>query len=155
MKRQKGSTNRYKGQIKFYDSYSMSGDEEKSSVGIVPEDLTHAQRVGEVPDKSGNSGSKNVVRCSVCDVDAVKYTCPGCGRKSCSLPCVQGTARVFEKICLFFVCMLLTAGIISCTSWLLAEHKSRFVCNGKRNRTEFVKRGAMSDDTLRSGMMKM
>lgn len=43
----------------------------------------------------------------------------------------------------------------SCTLCLLAEHKSRFACNGKRNRTEFVKRGAMSDDTLRSGKMKM
>jgi uncharacterized UBP type Zn finger protein len=75
----------------------MSGDEERSRGGTVMEDLAHAQR-GEVPGNSGSSGNKNGVRCSVCNVDAVKYTCPGCGRKSCSLPCVQGTLRVFEKV---------------------------------------------------------
>lgn len=97
----------------------MPGDEERSSRGNAVENIRVGVQCGESSDKSGSPVGRNALRCSVCEVDAVKYTCPGCGRKSCSLPCVQ-------------------------------EHKTRFFCTGKRNRTEFVKRGAMSDVTLRS-----
>lgn len=55
--------------------------------------------------------------CSVCSTSESKYTCPGCGRKTCSLTCVQ-------------------------------EHKITFTCNGKRDRTNFVKRGDLSYKTL-------
>lgn len=33
------------------------------------------------------------------------------------------------------------------------EHKKRFSCTGKRNRSEFVKRGEFSDVTLMSGRL--
>lgn len=55
--------------------------------------------------------------CAVCGTSETKYTCPGCGRRTCSLPCVQ-------------------------------DHKSTFSCNGKRDRTEYVKRDDLSYKTL-------
>lgn len=55
--------------------------------------------------------------CAVCETEESKYTCPGCGRRTCSLPCVQ-------------------------------DHKETFSCNGKRDRTGFIKRTELSYKTL-------
>jgi len=61
------------------------------------------------------------------------------------------------KLVVFLVCAAAAAECTVITQWTncTAEHKNRFYCSGKRNRTEFVKRGAMSDDTLRSGKIEM
>lgn len=69
-------------------------------------------------DKSlGESKTNKTSLCAVCQIAEPRYTCPGCGRRTCSLPCVQG-------------------------------HKETFSCNGKRDRTEFVKRSELSYKTL-------
>lgn len=69
----------------------------------------------KAPPSQGNT--KDTELCAVCRTSESKYTCPGCGRRTCSLPCVQ-------------------------------EHKVTFSCNGKRDRTEFVKRTDLSYKTL-------
>jgi hypothetical protein len=79
----------------------------------VQEDQDQAS-VDHGPETLGSSAM-----CHTCDQHPPKYTCPGCGRKTCSLACVK-------------------------------EHKVRFSCTGKRDRTAFVKRTDLSYDTLKS-----
>lgn len=62
---------------------------------------------------SEDEKTNNTSLCTVCQRKEPKYTCPGCGRRTCSLSCVQ-------------------------------EHKQTFSCNGKRDRTGFVKRAELS-----------
>lgn len=78
--------------------------------------------------------------CEVCEERGPKYTCPGCERKTCSLECVQG--MYFE----------LKIWVMMSRRWRMipddAEHKKRYSCTGKRDRTSFVKRGELSEKTL-------
>lgn len=62
----------------------------------------------------------NSKSCCICDSLEVKYCCPGCGLRSCSLDCVK-------------------------------EHKDTFQCDGKRNKTEFVKMNQFDQKVFMSG----
>ncbi|XP_062511110.1 box C/D snoRNA protein 1-like [Corticium candelabrum] len=57
--------------------------------------------------------------CSVCGKSDVKYRCPGCNRRTCSLQCVR-------------------------------DHKERWSCDGRRNKTKYISIGKYSDKELLS-----
>lgn len=58
--------------------------------------------------------------CCMCNSETIKYRCPGCGLRSCSLTCVK-------------------------------EHKDVFECDGKRDRTPFIRMNNFDQQAFISG----
>lgn len=74
------------------DYFGLFGLEE----GEIPSSSDMGREREEIVVKNKDDVLLNSKFCAICNSTAIKYTCPGCGVKSCSLDCVKRHKLEYE-----------------------------------------------------------